>query len=147
MEVHALALQFQLQESEWWPAEKLLEHQLRQLQVVIDHAARTVPFYRERLKPLAGLPPGALTLERFREIPVLTRQEIQEAGRNLASREVPPGHGVPFASKTSGSTGQPLEFLSTSVTSLMLAALSMRGQHQASARPQPKECIAEAAPQ
>ncbi len=127
LEAYALALQFQLEETQWWPAEKLLAHQLRQVQVLIDHAAATVPFYRDRLEPFAGRPPGELTLERFRRIPLLTRQEIQQAGKDLTSRKLPEGHGPPVPNTTSGSSGRPMEFLTTVITSLMVSALTMRG--------------------
>jgi len=126
-DAHALALQFQLEETQWWPEEKLLAYQLRQIQNVIDHAADQVPFYRDRLKAFAGLPPGTLTLERFREIPLLTRDEIQAAGRELHSRTLPPIHGRPSPAKTSGSTGRPIEFLTTAITGMMVLALTMRG--------------------
>ena len=126
-ESYALALQFQLEETQWWPEEKLLAHQLRQIQTLIDHAARHVPFYRDRLEPCVGLPPGTLTLEQFRQIPLLTRAEIQAAGRGMQSRAMPAGHGTPAPSKTSGSTGRPMEFLTTSMTNLMLNAMTMRG--------------------
>ena len=125
-EAYALALQFQLEETQWWSEEKLLAHQLGQIQNLIDHAARHVPFYRDRLRPFAGLAPGGLTLERFRRIPLLTRDDIQDAGRDLQSKVLPPGHGTPRPSKTSGSTSRPIEFLSTSMTSLMTEALTMR---------------------
>ena len=126
-EAYALALQFQFEETQWWSEEKLLAHQLRQIQSLIDHAARHVPFYRDRLRSCAGLAPGALTLEQFREIPLLTRSDIQDAGRDLHAKALPPGHGTPSPSKTSGSTSQPTEFLSTVMTSMMLIALTMRG--------------------
>ena len=122
-EAYALALQFQLEETQWWSEEKLLAHQLHQIQILIDHAARHVPFYRERY----GLAPGALTLERFRRIPLLKRDDIQTAGRDLRSKVLPPGHGTPSPSKTSGSTSQPITFLTTVMTSMMLNALTMRG--------------------
>jgi hypothetical protein len=44
-----LALLWQFEQSERWPAELLLQHQLQQLALVIEHARRTVPFYRDRL--------------------------------------------------------------------------------------------------
>ena len=125
-EAYALALQFQFEETQWWSEEKLLAHQLHQIQNLIDHAARHVPFYRERLRPFAGLAPGALTLERFREIPLMTRDDIQAAGRALHAKALPPAHGTPSPSKTSGSTSRPIEFLTTNMTRLMTEALTMR---------------------
>jgi phenylacetate-CoA ligase len=123
----ALALQFQLEETERWPPEKLLAHQLYQIQNVIDHAQATVPFHKERLAPFPGWPPGALTLERFRDIPIMDREEVQAAGKDLHSRRLPSGHGPTSVVKTSGSTGRPVEVLATTVTSIMAQALSLRG--------------------
>ena len=127
MDAQALALQFQLEETEWWPPEKLQAHQFRQIQNVIDHAQATVPFYRERLAPFAGWVPGLLTMERFAEIPILTRQEVQEAGKRLHARRLPPGHSPTAPVRTSGSTGRLVEVLATPVTGIMLLALTMRG--------------------
>ena len=126
-EALTLALQFQLERSQWWPAEMLLAHQLRQAQNLIAHAAATVPFYRDRLRPVIGLPRGALTLERFREIPLLRRSDIQAAGAALVSRQLPHGHGTPARAITSGSSGRPIEFLNTAITGLMASALTLRG--------------------
>jgi hypothetical protein len=81
----------QLEDSEWWPPEKLLAHQLYQIQNLIDRAQTTVPFHKERLAPFAGWPPGALTLERFRDIPIMSRVEVQSAGKGLPlGRSRPP---------------------------------------------------------
>jgi phenylacetate-CoA ligase len=123
----ALALQFQLEESEWWPPEKLLAHQLYQIQNVVDHAQATVPFHKERLAPFASWPPGSLTLERFRDVPIMSRVEVQAAGKDLQTRRLPSGHGPTSTVKTSGSTGRPVEVLSTGVVSVMTQALSLRG--------------------
>lgn len=126
-ETLVLALQVQFNATQWWTPERLLAQQLAQAQRVIRHAARTVPFYRERLAGLSDLAPGRLTMERFRAIPPLTRRDIQEAGKDLWSGALPPGHGTPRPSRTSGSSGRPIEFLNTFVTALMAAALTLRG--------------------
>ncbi len=126
-DAQALALQFQFRDTERWPPKKLLAHQLKQIQNVIDHAQATVPFYGERLAAFAGWPPGALTLERFREIPILTREDVQAAGKRLHAHRLPPGHTPTMPVKTSGSSGKPVEVLGTPVTAIMLNALTMRG--------------------
>ena len=92
-----LALQYQLGQSQWWPAETLLQHQLRQLEFLLAHAARTVPFYRGRLNALSGLGRGELTMDAWRRLPVLSRTDIQEAGAALVSRRLPKDHGKVFA--------------------------------------------------
>ena len=127
MDAQALALQFQFRETERWPPDKLLAHQLYQIQNLIDHAQATVPFYRDRLAPFAGWPPGALTLARFREIRLLGREDVHTAGKDLHARRLPPGHGPSFPVETSGSTGAPVKVLGTTVTAMMFRALTMRG--------------------
>ncbi len=90
-----LTLQHQFEQSQWWPAETLTEHQLRQLELLLAHAARTVPFYRDRLGVLAGTRRGDLTMDIFRRLPVLRRTDIQEAEAALVSRRLarPLSHG------------------------------------------------------
>jgi phenylacetate-CoA ligase len=127
LDAQALALQFQFRDSERWPPEKLRAHQFRQIQNVIDHAQATVPFYRERLAPFAGWLPGLLSMERFGEIPILTREEVQAAGKRLHARRLPPGHGPSRLVETSGSTGTPVKLLATTMTGIMFRALTMRG--------------------
>jgi phenylacetate-CoA ligase len=123
----ALALQFQFQDTEWWHPGKLLAHQLYQVQNLIDHAQATVPYYKERLAPFAGWPPGVLTMKRFRDIPTLNRDAVRAAGKELHALELPPGHGPTFPIRTSGSSGTPIEVLGSQVTGTMLTALSVRG--------------------
>lgn len=42
----ALALQFQLLQTEWWSPERLRAHQFAQLGQLVRHAGETVPYYR-----------------------------------------------------------------------------------------------------
>jgi phenylacetate-CoA ligase len=124
---HILALLFQLEQSQWWPPERLLAHQLLQAQSLIEHAAATVPFYRERLAPATGLEAGTLSLEAFRRIPVMRRTDIQDAGEDFFSQAFPPEHGETSEVRTSGSTGRPITIKWTAVTGLFLQALTLRG--------------------
>ncbi len=94
-DAQVLALQFQFEQTQWWPESRLLAHQMAQIQNLLDHAAGTVPFYRERLAPFRGLEPGTLTLETYRRVPLLRRADIQEAGEDLISRRLPRAHGRP----------------------------------------------------
>ena len=121
-----LALQYQLEQSQWWPAETLLVLQLRQLEPLLAHAARTVPFYRERLRGLAGLGRGGLTMDAFRRLPVLRRTDIQEAAAALVSRRLPKDHGNTSDISTSGSTGRPITVKGTAVTGMFFRAMNLR---------------------
>ena len=126
-EALALALQFQFRESERWPPARLLANQHLQVQHLIRHAVATVPFYAERLAPVAELPPGRMTIDAFREVPLLTRREIQDAGNALVTSKLPAGHGRMYPVKTSGSTGEPVEVKATGLTSIFTNAFTMRG--------------------
>lgn len=121
-----LALQYQLEQSQWWPAEILAEHQLRQLELLLAHAMRTVPFYRDRLGVLAGTRRGDLTMDVFQRLPLLHRTDIQEAAAALVSRRVPKDHGKVSDISTSGSTGRPITVKGTEITALFLRALDLR---------------------
>ena len=120
------ALQFQFQQSEWWPAERLLTQQLRQIHRLIKHAAATVPYHRDRLADLAAVPLGELTFNAFRRAPIMTRSDIQQAGRALISRSVPPHHGYVGLVRSSGSTGQPIEVATTALAAAFGLAMTMR---------------------
>jgi phenylacetate-CoA ligase len=121
-----IALQYQLEESEWWPAETILRLQLLQLEQLLRHAGGTVPFYANRLNTLRGLPAGGLTLEHVRKIPILRRVELQEHGQAMQSRQMPKDHGKPSVIRTSGSTGRPITVVRTAVSHMFFNALNLR---------------------
>lgn len=121
-----LSLMYQLESTQWWPAEKLAAHQYAQLTGLFAHFARHSPFFAERLSA-AGYTPGmAVTPELLARLPVLTRQELQAAGDRLNSRVVPPDHGVPQPVTTSGSLGTPVTVLRTAVSQAFHQAYNLR---------------------
>ncbi|MBE0625688.1 MAG: phenylacetate--CoA ligase family protein [Burkholderiales bacterium] len=120
-----LALLFWLERTQWLTLERLREHQLRQLQVLLRHALVTVPYYRDRWGG-AYDPATPLTFERFTALPLLTRRELQEQFEHLKSRSVPPGHGGIRESKSSGSTGTPVRILKTRLSGLFWNAFTLR---------------------
>jgi phenylacetate-CoA ligase len=120
------ALLFQLERTQWWSAEQLVECQLLQLRELLQHAYHTVPFYRERFDA-CGLRPGPqLDLDDLHQLPLLTRRDIQSAGPALSSRAVPPDHGPVTRTQTSGSTGEPVRVYGTAVNQLLWEALTLR---------------------
>ena len=121
-----LALNYQLEQSQWWPPEVIESMQLKQAEHLLVHAWSTVPFYRKRLAALAGLKRGGLSVEGWRGIPILTRTDIQEGGLDLVSRALPKDHGRARDGSTPGSTGQPVSFKRTRITALYFAALNLR---------------------
>ncbi len=124
MEGRLLGLNALLEESQWWPPDRLEEHQYGQASILLDYARKYSPFYASRI---AGFDAGRpLTPELWRQIPILTRKEIQTAGQDLYCTRVPPDHGKPSPLLTSGSTGRPIQALTTRVTGLFWKAFTLR---------------------
>lgn len=123
----ALAMQLQLEHSQWWSPQVIEQQQFRQLEALLLHAAATVPFYRERFKS-AGYDPArdCLTPEIWHMLPRLQRDEIQSAEGALRSNQIPNAHGRLFEHFTSGSTGKPLHAYSTEITHFFWLALTLR---------------------
>lgn len=121
-----LALQYQLDQSQWWSVERLRGRQFVQLARLVRHAHDNVPFYRDRLAA-ADLRPGTpMTLEAWSRLPVLARQEVQQAGRALDSIHPPPQHGKPIEISSSGSTGMPVSVRKTPRSNAIWRAITLR---------------------
>lgn len=121
-----LALLYQYEQSEWWAPDQLFEHQLRQAAALLDHARRTVPFYKKRLAAAARPRRGRLTPEAWRRIPILSRSRIQDAREQIVSRSIPKDHGAVQWVRTSGSTGEPLEALRSALDRSIYKAMNLR---------------------
>jgi phenylacetate-CoA ligase len=123
-----LSVLFQLEASQWWPAERLLARQREQLAALLAHAAARVPFYRGRLAGLAELPASGDWTEAWRRIPVLTRDEIQaaDASEAMLADALPPGHGEWREIFTSGSTGRPIRSVRSQLWELVWSAFTLR---------------------
>jgi phenylacetate-CoA ligase len=121
-----LAMAFQLEQTQWWSAQDLQAHQYRQLAALLRHARATVPWYEERFEG-AGLTGGEPpTPESWLRIPLLTREDIRLRLSDLACGRAPPGHGNIRQNRTSGSTGEPLEVITTQVSGLVWESLAFR---------------------
>jgi phenylacetate-CoA ligase len=121
-----LSLLFQLDETQWWAAERLMEHQLLQLQALLRHAWETVPYYRTRLGAAGYRPDGALDPAGWRSLPLLTRRDIQNAGKALTTLRLPPEYAPTMEVQTSGSTGQPVKVVGTQLDALKWEAITLR---------------------
>lgn len=121
-----LSLLYQLDQTQWLGPDELFFHQSRQLQSLFRHAARTVPFYRDRFAAAGVDPDAAVTAEAVARLPVVKRSELQDAGESLKSTDLPKSHGNCHEIVTSGSTGRPVNLLGTQVTGLFWRASVVR---------------------
>ncbi len=120
-----LSIHRQLATSEWLPPDELAARQRGALGRLLDHARRTVPYYRDDPAYAAGTP--------WDRLPVLTRGAVQDAGLRLRSDDVPADHLPVAEASTSGSTGRPLRIQSTRAFALTFMAVTLR-EHEWFAR-------------
>lgn len=119
-----MAMQYQLERSQWLPAAELERLQLDQARMVLAHALATVPHYRAKYGDT--LLPDTLAPDWWRQLPLLERTEIQEHFEALKSSRVPPSHGKTVRYGSSGSTGRPIQVLGTEVTHFFWLCLTLR---------------------
>lgn len=119
-----LATLFQLEHSQWWTPQALRDAQFRQLKQLVPYAARHVPHYARTLGALSD--PARVTPQAWSQVPLLTRKDLQVGGRDLVSRQIPKEHGGQYPTKTSGSTGVAVEFLSTDLTNFFWKVFCLR---------------------
>jgi len=121
-----LAILTQLDESQWWTAERLARRQLDQFSLLAQHAWQQSPFFRKRFEQVGLDPRQIWTTESFASIPLLTRAELMQQAEQIFCRALPPNHGGTHKVQSSGSTGQMIIVLKTDVTQLFWLALALR---------------------
>jgi phenylacetate-CoA ligase len=121
-----LALQWQLERTQWWPGERIVEHQFRQIRMLVEHAVRHVPYYRGLLEQAGMDDVGRLDPDAFRRFPLLTKPALHDNEAALKARALPPGHGPVTESKTTGSTGIPVRVLRSQLDNFFAGALVIR---------------------
>jgi phenylacetate-CoA ligase len=128
-----LALQWQLEQSQWWPAERLRAHQLKQLKALAAHAAANAPFYRRALKEAGLKDLVALDEVSFRAWPILKKSDIRANEARLRAVVYPSSHGAATHTETTGSTGMPVRVYRSRMDMFFANALVLR-EHLAHGR-------------
>lgn len=95
-----------LEQSQWWPTEKLIEYQNEKLRRLIKHSYETVPYYRSIFKKINLKPNNIKIAEDLVKLPILTKRLVKENFQKLISKK----HRQLTLYQTSGSTGQPTSF-------------------------------------
>jgi phenylacetate-CoA ligase len=124
-----MALQWQLEQSQWWSADALLQLQLRQLELLLRQTAESIPYYRDQFQAASIDLSVPLTLESWHKVPVLPRDTLQNRGNELLNTWLGAEHGETFEKTTSGSTGQSMTITGTDADNLFWLALTMRDHH------------------
>lgn len=121
-----LAMQFQLEQSQWMESQMLLQKQLDQLGDLVHHAYKSCRFYNEFYQSKNFRPKRILTRENWTQIPIISREQVQQAGQSLLSTAVPPQHGASVDVSTSGSTGRQITVKSNELNQFFQRAFSLR---------------------
>lgn len=121
-----LALQYQLESSQWWSPELILGNQMQQLQLLLRHAAVSVPYYQHLFRQHGLTIPDQVSAEFLQQIPISTRSAVQQAGNQMETLRLPADHGAVQFSTTSGSTGRPVRFARTALTQTLWLAFALR---------------------
>jgi phenylacetate-CoA ligase len=98
-----------LREQEYLRPERLRDIQERDLGLMLVHAWRHVPYYRQVLADCGAVRDGRAILENFSRIPPLTKDVLRQQGDALLSDDY---HGRKWYHNTSGgSTGEPVRLV------------------------------------
>lgn len=94
-------------ESQYWPEEKLVEHQNEKLRTIVSYAHRNVPYYKKLFRRYNIDAKKIRSKEDLGEIPVLTKSIVKKYFNDLQVKSYKQNYYTKF---TSGSTGQPTAF-------------------------------------
>lgn len=97
-----------LMDREYWSAEQWREYQDALLQRFVQHCYDHVPLHRERMDAAGVQPADIRSVADLPKIPVLTKQEVREAGKRMLATNV--RENDLRTTHTTGSTGTPLTF-------------------------------------
>ncbi len=101
----------ELERSQWWTQDRIIELQNERLQELMKHAYDNVSYYR-RIFDERGLKPGDIRSSAdLKKLPVLNKRIIRHNFELLKASDF--WARSPIPASTSGSTGEPLVFYST----------------------------------
>jgi phenylacetate-CoA ligase len=98
----------ELDQTQWWPAERLHKMQQMQLSALLDHARENTDFYAEALQDFGSFAPDHLTDDLLSDLPIADRRTLQTCERQMVARQHNPKHGTLSEIKTSGSVSKPV---------------------------------------
>ncbi len=113
-----------LLKSQYDPPEQIAARQWDDLKSLIHHAVDTTPFWSRRFAQHGLNPESIRTLEDYRRIPFLTKQDLRQFATDLRSSAYDPA--ILWRKKTSGSTGISVEVLVDDETQQFKRGITLR---------------------
>ena len=98
----------ELEASQFLSTKELRALQLRRLRLLLEHAYRRCPFYREQFQTLGLSPEEIRSIADLHLLPVLEKQDVQEHFEMMVAEGWP--HEDLILDHTGGSTGAPIAF-------------------------------------
>ncbi len=101
-----VAVRKQLEQSQWWPRDRLEQMQVERLRALLQHAQQHVAYYRDLFARIGFDPAGVTSLADLQRLPFLNKADIRANTEALKA-----GNAVGLARfNTGGSSGEPLIF-------------------------------------
>lgn len=122
---HATSALSKLNETQYWPREKIREFQQKKIQMLLKHAFAHVPYYRGVAASLGANPEDFKTRQDLQQLPILTKDIIRQNFNQLLADNIAPMERI--ANATGGSTGEPLHFFQDRQFAIWADAARMRG--------------------
>ena len=101
-----VAVRKQLEQSQWWAAQRLQDWQDRRVRELVSHASLHVPYFRDVFGAITGGAAAIRSAADLAQLPFLTKSIIRTEGDRMKSAQA--RHLAPF--NTGGSSGEPLKF-------------------------------------
>jgi len=95
-----------LEDSQWWPRERLEALRDRKLAAMIEHCYGHVPYYRRVMDERRLTPADVTTAADLPKLPVLTKDLVRDNWHDLQADNVPDRRCV--IRRTGGTTGEPM---------------------------------------
>ncbi|MCM8595403.1 phenylacetate--CoA ligase family protein [Accumulibacter sp.] len=95
-----------LEQSQWWPAERIEEDRKRRLRAFLGEVGRRVPYYRDLFRSTGFDPQSVRATADLQALPLLDKPAIRANVERLKAE----GHGPLTRYNTGGSSGEPLIF-------------------------------------
>jgi len=115
-----------LMKSQWWTKDQLEDFQNKRLRMLVNHAYSTVPYYTDMFNKLGLKPEDIETKHDLKKLPILTKAIIKKEGINRFTSTQYPKKQI-RSSSSSGSTGEPLFYLTTKEAYSVNIAANLRG--------------------
>ena len=114
----------ELQQSQWWPRERLETLQLRRLQDVVSKAYRHTPYWQSIMDEAGFSPRNIRCLADLRRFPLLEKETVRACREEMVWRDEGPRLQL---IRTSGSTNEALQFYTNSNREAHINGARIRG--------------------